>query len=415
MIEYLRKRIFGERSHKRSMRVDAKLIEVFRSLSGMGAPSHEEVLGITAAYAAIYAISSDTAVLPFKCYQRTGKVIREATEKLAGNLLNVSPDGVRTGVRFRQHFMGWAIARGNAYAEIRFRGDGQPGALHLLPPETMPCYHAGNKTLYYDLGNGTTLPPRRVLHLAGLGGDGLLGYSPIALFKRAFSLNINTEKYGDNYFINGSRPGGVIEYPGEVSPGMRSNLEATFEERHGGTDNAHRVHVLEEGATYKPITIPNNEAQFIETRKFGVSDIARIYRVPPHKIADYSQMQLASAGVEAANIDYIQTTLMVWARQLEAECNLKFLTDEEREQGYYFKHNFNALLRGDMKTRSQFYREMFGIGVYSQNEIRELEELDPIEGGDKHYYPLNMGTVGKEVADEQDSQTVQPLPSEGGA
>lgn len=390
-MKFFRNRRQSSPVRERQLTVDARLLEAMRESMGEATP--QNVLTIAAAYAAIYAISSDTAILPFKCFQRTPRGRREAPEKNATELLNVSPDGETTAIRFRQALMGHAVSRGNSYAEIRFRGDGQPGALHLLPPSVKPQRHPANGKLYYDLGDGKTLPPSRVLHLAGLGGDGLTGYSPIGLCKRTFDLTISAEQYGVGYWKNGSRPGGVITYPGEVTPAMRDNLVASWERMHRGAENASKVAVLEEGAAYHAITIPPEEAQFLETRKFQIIDIARIFRVPPHKIADYSQMQLASAGVEAANIDYVTTTLMVWCSQLEAEANRKLLTPEDRANGYYFKHMANALLRGAMAQRAEFYSKLFAMGVLSPNEIRELEEMNPVDGGDNHFVPLNMDSL----------------------
>lgn len=406
-------KLFRKPAEKRQLSVDAKLMEIARENTGRATP--ESVLSIAAAYAAIYAISTDTAILPLKVYQKTARERREATEHPAHDLMNFTPDGETTAVRFRQALMGHAVSRGNGYAEIRRDMDGQPRVLHLMSPAVTPCREENTGRLFYDLGNENTLPPSRVLHVAGLGADGLKGYSPLTLARRAFELAIETERYGVSFYRNGSRPGGVITYPGEVTPKMRENLVASWERLHQGGDNAHKVAVLEEGSAYHAVTIPPEEAQFLQTRQMQVVEIARIFRVPPHKIADYSQMQLASAGVEAANIDYVTTTLMAWCTQLEAECNLKLLTPMERAAGYYFKHSLNALLRGDMKTRAEFYGKLFSFGALSPNEIRELEDMNPIEGGDKHFTPLNMGGLEDpkeepaKVAPEEPEKKSRPI------
>lgn len=412
MIGWLR-RLLLPSAQERDLKVDRKLAEAMRIAGGVGVGGTKDVLGLTAAYACIYAISTDLSHLPFKCYQRLlNGGTRLAPEKNANTLLNLSPDGISPACRFRQHWLGHAVSSGNGYAEIRFRADGQPGALHVLDPATRPVIDDSTGRLYYLTPDGAQIAPRRILHIAGFGGDGLIGFSPIELFRRTYDLSVATEEYGRNFFRNGARPGGVIEYPGEISDKARKSLATSFTEQYGGVENSHKVHVLEEGAKYVPIKIPNNEAQFIETKKFGISDMSRIYRVPLHKIADYSQVQLASAGVEALNIDYVQTTLTSWAVQAETECNLKLLSPLERDEGYFFKHTFNAMLRGDMKARSQFYRDLFGIGVLSPNEIRDLEEMNPIDGGDDHYYPLNMSVIGELVNEGDATEDDNPPPDD---
>lgn len=356
----------------------------------------ETALGLTAAYAAINVIATDTAALPVRVYRRQPDGSRvEVPDHPASELLKWSPQGQTietTSMRQRQAWMGHTLGWGNGYQEIERDNAGRPIALHLLCPKgTQPERRTEDRRLVYRLPNGKTIPPTHVLHLAGLGFDGLRGYSPVQLAREAIGLGLAAEAFGASFFGNGSMPRGVLKHPGRVGEEVLKDLRANWEEIHRGPDNANRMAILEEGMEWIQTTINPQDAQFLATREFQVKEIARLYRVPPHKIGDFSEAHLAN--FEAGNLDYLITVLAPWCEQQEQEYSLKLLTREERLAGYYIEHVLAALLRGDSKARAEFYTKLRDLGALSPNEVRRMENMNPVPHGDVHLVPLNMTTL----------------------
>lgn len=362
-------------------------------------------LSLTAAYCAINAISTDIASLPLEVYRRRKDGSRDSQpDHPVAVLFRDSPDGETTSMRWRQAAMGHVLGWGNGYAEVTFR-KGEPTGLYILDPrQTEPARRPQDQRLYYQSGSDQ-IPTYRVLHFAGLGFDGLKGYSPVKLAKEAIGLGLATERFGATFFGNATQPRGVLKTPQKMTPDGMTRLRSDWEALHRGPENAHRIAVLEQGMEWQSITIPPEDAQFLETRKFQVSEIARLYRIPPHKLGDYSQMQLASAGVEAANLDYMTTTLMPWCEAMEQEINRKLFTREERDAGFFVEHKMAAFLRGDMASRADYYTKLRDLGVFSPNDIRRLENLNPIPDGDVYLVPMNMQTL------EQAAQEPEPAPA----
>jgi HK97 family phage portal protein len=350
----------------------------------------DSALTLAAAFAAINVIATDTASFPL-CLHRKRKDggSDEITDDPRAQMMAVSPDGETTSLRFRQDLMGHVLGWGNGYAEIEFDDSGVPTGLYVLDPNaTNPERIPQNRRLFYRTSGGRTLPPYRVLHFAGLGYDGLKGYSPITLAKESIGLGLAAEAFGCTFFGNGTWPGLVLESPQKLSKDSVSNLREQWEELHRGGDNSHRVAVLEMGMKASRVTINPEDAQFLETRKFQVVEVARIFRLPPHKIGDYSQSHLAN--IEASNLDYASTVLTPWCRMVEQQLDFKLLTEDERRAGFYFQHDMTSLLRGDSQSRANFYAKLRDLGAINPNEIRAKENLDPIEGGDVYLVPMNM-------------------------
>jgi HK97 family phage portal protein len=364
-------------------------------LSGSGiAVSPETAMQFPAAYAAVNVIATDLASLPIKVYKkREGVAGRDrVTNDPRAELLGVSPDGETTPSRWKAALYGHMLRWGNAFAEIVFDLDGWPTALHLLDPRTTQPQRVEGR-LTYRTGS-TTLPPYRVLHLAGLGFDGLSGYPTTQVVAEAIGLGLAAQTSASNYFANGSEPGGVIEVPQKLGADGRKNLVAGWEMRHQGAGGRHRVAVLEQGAKYNQTSTDPDKAQVLESRKFQVMEAVRQWRVPPNKVGDFSNAHLAN--IEAANLDYVITVIMPWAVSVEQELNLKLFTADERRAGWYVEHDLRALLRGDMKSRAEFYTKLRDLGVLSPNDICELENLNPIgPDGDTRLVPLNMVSLAQ--------------------
>ena len=225
-----------------------------------------------------------------------------------------------------------------------------------------------------------TLSPSDVLHIPGLGFDGLIGYSPIAMAKNAIGLAIATEEYGAKFFANGAAPAGVLEHPGTIKDPLR--VKESWNSAYQGSANAHKIAVLEEGMKYTPIGIAPEQAQFLETRKFQINEIARIFRVPPHMLADLEKSSFSN--IEQQSLEFVKYTLDPWVvRWEQSMCRVLF--SESEKPTYFIKFNVDGLLRGDYASRMSGYATARQNGWMSANDIRELENLDRIApdlGGD---------------------------------
>jgi HK97 family phage portal protein len=344
-------------------------------------------LGLTAYYAAINRIATDVAGLPLKVYQRRGDGGRvELTSHPLTSLLSVSPDDETTAMRWRQAIVGHVLGWGNGFAEIVFTG-GAPSSLHLLDPSaTVPFRDPKDRQLTYRTRGGS-LPPYRVLHLAGFGFDGLQGYSPARLHRDAIGLGIAAERFGGAFFGNASRPSGVLELPYKLKDAAAvEELKRTWHTQYGGAENAGRVPVLEMGAKFTATTIPPDDAQFLETRQFQVLEIARMFGIPPHQIGDYSATGGAYRALEEANLDYLRKTIVPWCEAIEQAMNWRLLTRDERDAGIYIEHNVDGFLRGDSAARGKFYETLIGLSVITPNDVARRENLQPIgPDGDRRY------------------------------
>jgi HK97 family phage portal protein len=353
-------------------------------------------LELPALLAALTVLATDTAVLPLNVYQRRpdgGRVHRydhPVEERLA---LNPDGEGESTAVTWRSAWMGHALTHGNGYAEVQRTGRGATYGLHLLDPETTRAVRVDGK-LKYRIDANKYLAPANVLHLAGLGYDGISGYSYVRLLRRAIGVGIAEETYTADYFANGSEPGGVIESPIAMKPESIRNLRQGWEGRHGGPGQRHRVAVLEQGAKWNATATDPEKAQLIESRKYQLLEVIRAWRVPPNKAGDLSQAHLSN--IEASNLDYLMTALMYWLVAIEQQCTLKLFTPAERRTGLYVEHNVNALLRGDIVSRFNAYHAALADGWMSRDEVRARENLNPIgeeTGGTKYLVQLNQTTL----------------------
>jgi HK97 family phage portal protein len=359
-------------------------------------------MSLAAVLATFNVLATDVAVLPLCTYQRQadgGR--REAREHPVDRLLRVSPDDETTPIRWRQALMGHALSRGNGYAEVQRKGRGTPIALHLLGPDTTrPERHGGR--LGYDVGGGKWLESANVLHIAGLGDDGLSGFNFVRMLRQAIGLGIAGDTYAADYFSNGAEPLVVLETANALPIDARKNLKTSWDARHAGPGNRHGTAVLEQGVTAKTLSTDPEKSQLLETRKFQALDAVRPWRVPPHKIGDFSEAHLAN--LEAANLDYLMTALMGWLTAIEQEFTLKLLTAVEREAGYYVEHNVNALLRGDSRGRFESYNTALNGGWMNRDEVRRRENMNPIgeaEGGELYLVQsqnIPLSDVGKEPA-----------------
>jgi hypothetical protein len=247
------------------------------------------------------------------------------------------------------------------------------------------------------------LPQEKVLHLRGL-GDGLMGWSIIRLAKASIGLAMAQEKNSESFFGNSSVPSGVLKVKKKLDPKSIDNLRKSWEALHGGPENKHKIAILEEDMEFNPMSINPDDAQFLESREFSVEEICRWFRMPPHKVG-HLKRATGWSTLEVTNTDYVIDTLMPWTERWEQEIQRKLIPKSEKS--LYVEHLFDGMLRGDSAARSTLYREQFNIGALSQNDIREMENRNPIgPEGDTYYVPLNM--VPSEIAVEGPQKPSEP-------
>jgi len=365
--------------------------------------TERSAMQMTAVYSCVRILAEAVAGLPLHFYKYNNDGSKsKAIDSNLYHLLHDEPNPEMSSFVFRETLMTHLLLWGNAYAQIIRNGKGEVIALYPLMPNKMSVDRDENGVLYYTYQrsqeegkeSGTvTLSTRDVLHIPGLGFDGLVGYSPIAMAKNAIGLAIATEEYGAKFFANGAAPSGVLEHPGTIKDParLRENWNATF----GGSANSGKVAVLEEGMKYTPISISPEQAQFLETRKFQINEIARIFRVPPHMVGDLEKSSFSN--IEQQSLEFVKYTLDPWIIRWEQSLNKALLSVDEKKV-YFFKFNVEGLLRGDYQSRMQGYATARQNGWMSANDIRELENLDKIpaeSGGDLYLVNGNMLPLNK--------------------
>ena len=378
---------------------------LFNSLTGGASASGISVnetsaLKYSALYACVRLISESVASLPLHTYQRSENVNERLREHPISRLLSVSPNKQITSYSFREVLMGHVLTWGNAYAEIVRDASGMAVELRPITPDRVRVTVDEDGTIRYVVDEQITLASDDMFHLAGLGFDGVVGYSPITLAKDCIGLGLAAERFGASFFSNGARLGGILQHPAKLSQEAADRLRESWGNAYGGSGNTGKTAILEEGMNFTQLGIPPDDAQFLETRKVQVDDIARWYGVPPHMVG--SMESATFSNIEHQQIEYVTHTLRSWLVRWEQELQRKIYMDDT----IFPQFIVDGLLRGDTKTRYESYRVARETGWLSVNEIRGLENLNPIDGGDQFIQPLNMGTVGEtEEVDARDWQT----------
>jgi len=350
---------------------------------------------MTAVYSCVRILSEAIAGLPLFVYKYGDDGSKDKyLDHPLWRVLHDEPNPEMTSFVFRETMMNHLLLTGNAYAQIIRNARGDVVALYPLMPDRMTVDRDSQGRLYYryrkssddapEVGRNkpsdVILAPSDVLHVLGLGFDGLVGYSPIAMAKNAVGLAIAAEEYGAKFFANGAAPSGVLEHPGTIKDPerIRQSWQSTF----GGSTNSNKIAVLEEGLKYTPIAISPEQAQFLETRKFQINEIARIFRVPPHMLADLEKSSFSN--IEQQSLEFVKYTLDPWVIRWEQAMNKSLLLESEKRE-VFTKFNVDGLLRGDYASRMTGYATARQNGWMSANDIRQLENLDRIStelGGD---------------------------------
>jgi len=366
--------------------------------------NERSAMQLTTVYACVRILAEAVASLPLNLYRYTEDGGKEkAFDHPLYFLLHDEPNIEITSFSFRETLMTHLLLWGNAYAQIIRNGRGEILGLYPLMPNRMTVDRDEKKNLYYEymvssddapINKKSTvkLKPYEVLHVPGLGFDGLIGYSPIAMAKNAIGMAIACEEYGSKFFANGAQPSGVLEHPGLIKDPQR--VRDSWQAAYGGSGNANKTAILEEGMKYTPISIAPEQAQFLETRKFQIDEIARIFRVPPHMVGDLEKSSFSN--IEQQSLEFVKYTLDPWVSRWEQAIMRSLFTAEEKKK-YFVKFNVDGLLRGDYESRMRGYSIGIQNGFMSPNDVRELENMNLIPdelGGNRYMCNGNMVDIG---------------------
>ena len=364
--------------------------------------SHQSAMGLAAYYACIRAISEDVGKVPLITYKRLEPHGKErAYDHPLYNLLHTSPNEEMEALTFRETLQAHALGWGNGYAEIERGSRGEAVALWPIHPSRVSIRRDENARIVYDIV-GTQmiagvqkmmahrLRAENVFHLRGLGSEGLYGYSVLSLARESLGLSLAAQQFGAAFFGNGAHIGGTIDHPQTLSDTALKHLRESWQEMYIGPAKAGTPAILEEGMKWSPIGLPPEQAQYLGTRVHQDREVARWFRMPLHKIQDMAD---ASYGnIEQQSLDYLSDTLMPWFVRWEQQLQRKLFRNDPE---YFAEHLYSALLRSDQAARSAFYRTLFEMATLSPNELRELENLNPIGPAGDHYFMManNFATI----------------------
>ncbi len=343
---------------------------------------------VSTVYACVRVLAESVASLPLHVYGRTkgGGKYRAISHPLY-EILHSAPNAEMTSFDLRELLMGSLCLTGNAYHRIYRTRGGQIGELVPIPADTVVVDRAKSGSLVYAVDGDKTLRQSQVWRIPGMGGDGIVGYSPITLAREAIGLALATEQHGATLFGNGAHPGGILETDGVLrDQGAIDRLRSQFERSYSGR-NANRPLVLERGLKWRQISMSSDDAQFLETRKFQRTEICSIFRVPPHMIGDLERATFSN--IEHQSLEFVMHTLRPWLVRIEQSITRDLISPDERGM-IFAEFDVRGLLRGDIKSRYDAYNLAIRTGWMSRNEARKLENLNPVDGLDEYLISSDM-------------------------
>lgn len=397
-----------------------------RWLFGLGAKvasgvrvDHNTAMNYSAVWAATRLLTGTMSTLPRELYVQVGRSKNPASGHPTRTMFKRRPNEYQGGVTHLEQQLNFLINWGNAFAE---KGRDEFGRVtHTWPIHPERVWWDKDEEVYYVRNDGdfgrTPIEERDMFHVPGLFAcDGRFGKGVIHHGAESIGMGLATEQHGAAFFGNGANPSIVLTHPKTLGPEGADNIRRSWAKRYSGPNKANGLLVLEEGTTVTPFTIPPEAAQFLQTRQFNITEIARWYNVPPHLLRELSKSSFNN--IESESLHFILISVLPWLVRWEDECNRQLLMENEQES-HFFKFLVHGLLRGDMKTQAAYFKEMWGIGVYDINEIRELLDMNPIPDGDLRLVPMNMTTLekakkGKEeppvvpVSEEEDDNEEEP-------
>ena len=354
--------------------------------------SEDNALTFSAVYAAVRIISETIASIPLNVYQADGETRVKALGHPVQDLLAKAPNSVSSTFTFREAMASNLVLHGNAYAKIEMNAAGRPTALIPLNPMKVEVKVVdGEKVYVFDKKH--TYLDYEMLHFVGLSFNGLTGKSPLSMAREAVAIGLAAQEYGARFYSNGANAGGVITAPGRLNTEVVKRLRESWNRAQSGNSNSHSTAILEEGMKYEKIGLDPEAAQFLQSRKFQVNEIARIFRIPPSYLADLENSS-TRANTEQQAIQFVRDCITPYVRRMEVELNRKLFREDEPNLYAYF--TMEGLMRGDQKARYEAYATARHWGWLSVNDIRDLENLNPVEGGDIYLQPLNMQRAGED-------------------
>lgn len=391
-----------------------------KSSSGVSV-NEATALTYSVVFACVRILAETVSGLPLILYRRS----KDGSKTRADNhplyrLLHDSPNSAMTAFRWRCAMMNHLVIWGNAFAEIRIDARGNITGLWPLSPDRvfirLAATQDGDIQPVYQYNDPVTLsmrtiPNERMLHVSGMGNDGIQGYSPVRLHREAIGLGMSMQEFGSRFFGEGTHPSVIIEHPNKLSEPAHKNLHDSLTSAHSGLGKSHRLLILEEGMKLSPLGIPPEDAQFLESRQFQVIEICRIFRIPPHMVGDLSRATFSN--IEHQSIEFVVHTIRPWLVLWEQELNRSLLLQNEQNE-YYFEFLVDGLLRGDIKSRYDAYRVGREGGWLSSNDVRRMENMDPIKDGDDYLMPMNFQVIGKPAPQVQpaDKDSARHYPAE---
>ena len=369
-----------------------------QSLSGENV-TEQSALTYSAVWDAVNLISNTTAALPLHLMQSKEKKKRIADDRYIYRVLHDQANDYMTAMMFRKVLMSHILTWGNGYAEIVRDGYGEVRALWPITPNRVKVEAVEGRPVYRvsmpDSSPDVVLPREKVLHITGPSFDGFVGYSVIAMARKSIGLGMALETFGALYFGQGTHPGVIVSHPNKLDAQTSSNLKQSLTESYSGLGNTHRLMLLEDGMKLEKLGIPPNDSQFLESRMFQITDIARWFNVPVHKLKEMTKSSFNN--IESEDRSFYMGSILPWTILLDQNFDMQLLTTSDKERSgrgrYYFKHSMKGVLKGDIAGQTAHYSAMLDRGVYSINDVRALEDMDPIEGGDIHLVPLNMTSL----------------------
>lgn len=378
--------------------------------------TEETALNYSAVWNAVTLIANTVAGLPLNLIQKRGKRTIIVDSHPVHRLLHAEPNEYMTAMTYRECMMSHLLLWGNCYSEIVRDDLGQVSALWPITPDRVTPKWEEERIVYeikMERKPPVTLSRDRVLHIPGLGFDGLIGYSVVAMARKSLGLGMAMETFGSLYFGQGTHPGVVVTHPGKLSPEGHKSLEESLNKAHAGLGKSHRLLLLEESMKMEKVLVNPNDSQFLESRQFQIPEVARWFNLPPHKLKDLTRSSFNN--IESEQISYMTDAIVPWLVRMEQNYNKQLLTPNEKRR-LYTKHNAEGQFRGSSVQRAAFYRQMWNFGAMNTNEVRGKEDMDPIEGGDTYFVPANMIPLEKalQMADEMPAGPPQQPPQPPG-
>jgi len=384
---------------------DADWLGYFKKTSSGVVVNEQTALTFSAVWAAVKLLSESVAGLPLQVFESDGKGKTMLKEHPVYSLVHDTPNPIQTRFTFLQTLMTSVLLYGNAYASIIKDRFARPVELRFIHPDDVTVHFQDGRLMYqvYSFDNRDEVyAARDMIHVLGLSTDGLMGKGIIKVAQDSIGLGLAAESFGNTFFSHGANSELSYESPSTLTDEQYTRLRNLLASRSQGLENAHKPLLLEGGMTIKQLTIPPEQAQFLQTRKFQVNEVARWFNVPPHLLADLERA--TNNNIEEMSTEFVQYSLVPWLNRIEQEFTKKLFYEDEKP-AIFAEFNVEGLLRGDVKSRAEYYRVMWNIGAISDNEIRSKENINPYEGGDKYYKPVNMEDVNNPITNVQSENT----------